>query len=105
MEIEFAESDVVERYPEIAAEFLEILGLTPDQVFISDESSLSDFSFAGPEELYAGEESESLEFEELTRLWDAWIIGEIERRFHVVLDSTVVPLCALFHRIEQSRVH
>lgn len=105
MEIQFAEDDVVEKFPEIAAEFLQILGLAPDQVFISDESNLSDFSFAGPEELYTGKDAESLKFDELTSLWDGWIIGEIERRFHVVLGSTEVPLCVLFRRIEESRVH
>ena len=75
----------------IAKSFIrDILGLEPDECFLSDESDLDEFSLMGT----------SLDTGELS--WDEYVINKIHTQYGVTLKTTRINLVTLFSQIEQT---
>jgi hypothetical protein len=82
----------IEEYKSIANDFVRnILGLNPEECFLSDESDLDDFSLMGST-LDTGEMS-----------WDEFVIAQISDHYGVQLKTSKVNLVSLFSMIEQSQ--
>lgn len=98
MNIVFTESDRIEAFDTVATLFFDqVLQMAYAECFVSDASSLSDFSSCGlPEAL--SENASGLP--ELYDRWDAWVIQEIDARYGVKLESTRITLVDLFAQIE-----
>jgi len=94
--VEFAGDEEISQYEDIAEGFLGVV-LDLDRWFISDESSLSDFSTCGlPEGEY-----DSLEAARAA--WDEWIVTEIKKKYGIKINSTAILLLDLFKLIEHRR--
>jgi hypothetical protein len=92
-EFAICEQFQIEEYEAIAADFVQhILGLTPENCCLTDESDLDDFSLM----------SSTLDAEELS--WDETIIKRIAERYGVELTTTRINFLALFAMIERARI-
>lgn len=97
----FAQDDQIHEFDTLAAAFFDaLLGLDYAECFVSDCSTLSDFSGEGaPELIYQGMGTPALR----DRAWDAWILAEIHTRYGVLLPNTLLTLVDLFNQISQAR--
>lgn len=83
----FADTEMVDGFEAEAHDLLvHILRLSPDEVFISDESALSDFSGCGlPDDVeYASPDEEH-------RAWKTWVLERIEACYGV---RPLTPTCS-----------
>jgi hypothetical protein len=91
-ELATCEQFQIEEYEAIAAEFVrKILGLNPEECFLSDESELDDFSLMGTT-LDTGDMS-----------WDEYIIARVRDEYGIELATTRINLVRLFTMIERSQ--
>lgn len=82
----------IEEYETISTDFVRlILGLSPEECFLSDESDLDDFSLMGT----------SLDIGELS--WDEFVISKVRERYGIDLVTTRINLVTLFATIKQTR--
>jgi hypothetical protein len=82
----------IEEFESIAAVFVRnILGLSPEDCFLSDESDLDDFCVIGSS-LETGERS-----------WDEHVIQRIHDEYGVELSTTRMNLVTLFAMIQQAQ--
>ena len=96
----FADTEMIDGFEAEAHDLLvHILRLSPDEVFISDESALSDFSGCG---LPDGIEYASLDEEH--RAWKTWVLERIQACYGVGPADTDVLLVELFADIRQVRL-
>jgi len=99
--IEICEQDHIDDYaPEAREFFCHILGKDFDACLVTDESSLSDFSFSGVPE---GVIPEQGTLQECYRAWDNWVLSAISRRYGIEDIKTRIRLLALFDRIRRDR--
>lgn len=100
------EQDLIDTYSALADEFLQdILGMSLDRVLITDESSLSDFSFSGQPE---GTLPEHGTLSQLHDAWDAWVVPRVCERYGIEPFKTNIRLVALFEAItahQRKQVH
>jgi hypothetical protein len=81
----------IDDYQQTALKFMrDILGISPENCFLSDESDLDEFSLMG-DELDTGNLS-----------WDDFIINKIHAKYGIALTTTRVNLVTLFNQIEQA---
>lgn len=91
MKIEFAEQDLikeVETTPACQELFHKVLGMDVNNCWISDQSSLSDFTGCGMSLDLEGD-------------WDTWVIRRIEEEFKVTLPSTHLTIIQIVNLIQQ----
>lgn len=80
----------IEDFETTASKFMRcILGLTPFEFSLSDESDLDDFSLM----------NSSLDTGKLS--WDEFVLEKIQAEYGLTLASTRINLVALFYQIEQ----
>lgn len=98
--VTFAPQELIEEHDDIARElFRDLLRLDYDDCYVSDESSLADFSSCGlPDEF---PEPDTLE--QLYALWDEWVIKQLQDRYHVTVTKTSILMRSLFLLIEEAR--
>jgi hypothetical protein len=96
--ITMCEQDFILGAGPIGAEFFEkILGMSIDDVLITDESQLSDFSFCGDCDAVS---DLSLTLNQAYSLWDSWVLAKIKDEFGLELQSTRITLVTLFAQLE-----
>lgn len=95
-----AAQDVIEAFEVTGRRVLrEVLGMSWDEVLVTDESDLSDFSTCGmPEDDFP----EGANYGECCRLWNAWVIARISALYRVRLADTRIRLVELFRQVENS---
>lgn len=99
--IEICEQDHIDDYAAEAREFFHhILGKDFDACLVTDESSLSDFSFSGAPD---GVIPEQGTLQECYRAWDNWVLSAISRRYGIEDIKTRIRLLTLFDRIRRDR--
>jgi hypothetical protein len=73
--------------------FSTVLGLDPEDCFISEDSQLSDFSFRG-----RGYTNHlGMPLSTLHTNWDQWILEQLSSQYGVEVSSTQITLPRLFH--------
>ena len=78
----------------VAREFLQdVLGLFYEECVLSDEMTLVDLVGTG---CWPDDEETDPHSEEAHALWDAWVLGEIDRHYKVSLPTTHILLVDLF---------
>ena len=91
-ELATCEQFQIEEYETIAADFVRnILGLNPEECWLSDESDLNDFSLIGS----------AFDTGELS--WDEYIIAKVHGDYGIELATIRINLVRLFSMIERSQ--
>lgn len=82
--------------------FEQVLGHALSSVFITDESSLSDFSFSGDGGPVLAQmlKDPGTSLQAYYRAWDQWVLAKIEEDYGLKLPSTRVLLVTLFAQLE-----
>lgn len=81
----------IDDFQETASKFVrDILGLRPEECFLSDDSDLDEFSLMG----------DSLDTGNLT--WDDFVINKIHAQYGISLNTTRINMVTLFNQIEQA---
>ncbi len=97
--IHICDQDFIDDY---AAEgrvfFTRVLGMDFDKCLLTDDSSLSDFSFSGQPE---GTLPKDATLNECYDAWDRWVLSEIERHYGIRGIKTSIRLLTLFEQIRQ----
>lgn len=91
------QQETIDSFEATAKAFLkQVLNLDADQVLLTDESQLSDFTFSG--EFSA---DMNLPRRELYRAWDSWVLAKVQQQYPQLGDITVkMKLVDIFWRIE-----
>jgi len=103
--IEFAESDEIDEYYDIAREFIEsIFGISIDECMISDESALSDFATCCIPDEYEPDKNLSREegWAEMQNLGSVNMVRAIYSRYQIAVQSDDY-LITVFEQIRKSR--
>ena len=99
--ITFAQIDKIEFLEETAVLFFsQILDLNYNECFVSDESTLSDFSSCG---LPYSADDKDLPLDKLYGQWDRYVINEINTIYGIQLSNTNINIVELLHRIDTRR--
>jgi hypothetical protein len=98
--ITYADQDIVKNYDEIADRFMQkIFKLFPEDLWISDESQLSDFSAGcAPEDT-----PESLSYQEFCEIGEKEMLRKIDAEYHLTVDPQA-RLIDVFEMIAKSQV-
>lgn len=93
------EQDLILGVGEIGADFFQrVLSMDINAVLLTDESSLSDFSFCGNYGFADSDPSQTLN--QAYKQWDAWMISKIQEEYDLELTTTRVLLITLFAQLE-----
>ena len=93
-----AASTNIDDYEDIARAFLrDVLEIDYNECFISDESSLSDFSTCG---LPEGSTTDEMSYDEVRAVWRKYVVAKMEEQygFSVVVSTHLIDI---FERIRQ----
>lgn len=98
MTLQFADQDRIDQYEHVAQPFFaDVLELDYGSCFVSDDSTLSDFSMAC---LPDNAVPENATYREACNIADAHIKLRVRERFGVEVEKTTVRLVDLFERID-----
>lgn len=102
MQLLIAEHDVIETLTHVAEPFFnEILGMELDDCLVTDDSTLSDFSFCGMPTAPSELEHDTPDLRSLYQRWDDHVLSLIQQKYGITLESTVITLVQLFVRIDE----
>lgn len=93
------DQDLIDSYQEEALDFFaKVLDMDADKVLLTDESSLSDFSFHG---VPMPSIDEPLTLRQRNKLWDDRLLAKVESIYGLKLASTTDRLIVVFEQLRQ----
>ena len=93
------DQDLIDGYAAEAQDFFEkIFGMDAEQVLLTDESSMSDFSFRGVPMPCLDED---YTLRQLNAIWDERILAKVEQTYGLELTRTTDTLIVVFEQLRQ----